>query len=76
MEIGKMSQQELFEVAVMALLKHRDMTTDEIYEAWGEFWKMCIGGISAQMVVDGKASLEWKDNKLYLCAIKEGLCQK
>ena len=76
MKIGEMTQKELFETAVMALLRHRDMSTDEIYEAWTQFWKMCIDGISVQMVIDGKATMEWKNNKLYLSAIKEGLCKK
>jgi len=76
MNIMEMSQEELFEVAVKALLKHGNMAEDEIYRAWRVFWGMCINGISAEMVIDGKLGMEWRDGELYFSVNKEGLCKK
>lgn len=76
MKIMEMSQEELFEVAVKALLKHGDMTGDEIYTAWKDFWGMCVSGIMVEMLVEGQFGMEWRDNQLYFSVNKEGLCKK
>jgi len=76
MKIEEMSQEELFEVAVKALLKHGDMAEDEIYAACKAFWRMCVDGMTAEMVIEGRLGMEWRDGQLYFSVNKEEICKK
>ena len=76
MNIGDMDQDQLIKLGAEVLLRHGEMSGDNLFEALARFHRLCVGAALIQGVVDGRLDMTWRDCELHFGIMKkEGACR-